>query len=177
MRKPGSNFGQNQPVTNGRFRVGYRKPGGRPLCGIDSALFLGARTQRKERARKDNVGMGANSKIHSAIEIATSRGIGRLDAVPPLHRLIWALGIQARPPHFASFGVNTLLFGGFWGVCMEGVILSIALVGHPDMPARALVAPMAMVALIAIVFGCLLARVFRSRARAAALPDWEALIG
>ena len=119
--------------------------------------------------------MSVSPKIAAAVEIASSRGISRIDAAPPLHRFLWFVGIQIRPPHFASFGVNAMLFGGFWGAWMEVFVVWFALHRHPGASLGSLGSPMAITALMSVIFGCVLAFVLSSRARAAVLPDWEHL--
>ncbi len=121
--------------------------------------------------------MSANAKIQAAVEVATSRGIGKLDAAPPAHRLLWALGIQARPPHYAPGWANALLFGGVWGAAMEIALLFVARPLRPDLDPSRLAGLAGMILISAAVFGCVLALLVRARARRAALPDWEAILG
>ena len=114
-------------------------------------------------------------KIQIAIDTAIARGIGRFDAAPPLHRLLWAAGVNARPPHYASFGGNALLMGSFWGVWMAvfGAVYALRL--HPGEDADVVVKPICIALLAAIAFGLAMATVFRSRARKANLPSWDAI--
>ena len=116
-------------------------------------------------------------KTEAAVEIAVSRGPARLYAAPPLHRLMWAVGVRARPPHYAGFASNALLFGGFWGGWMELLTLGYARWRRPDLPTEALLRISVVVAALSVAFGCLLALAFRSRAIKAGLPDWDDLIG
>ena len=112
-------------------------------------------------------------KIQIAVDTAIARGIGRFDAAPPLHRLLWAAGVNARPPHYASFGRNALLMGGFWGVWMAVFGAVYALHLHPEGGADIVVKPICIALLAAVAFGLVMAAVFRSRARKAGLPDWD----
>lgn len=114
-------------------------------------------------------------KILFAVDTAIARGIGRVDAAPPLHRLLWAAGIEARPPHYASFGRNTLLMGGFWGAWMTVFSVAYALHLHPGGGTDIVVKAICLALLTAVVFGLAMATVFRSRARRASLPGWDEL--
>ena len=119
--------------------------------------------------------MTLTSKIQFAVDTAIARGIGRFDAAPPIHRLLWAVGIDARPPHYASFGRNALLMGGFWGAWMAVFGAAYALHLHPGGGADMIVKPICIALLAAVAFGLVMAMVFRSRARKAGLPDWNEL--
>jgi hypothetical protein len=112
-------------------------------------------------------------KIQSAVDTAISRGIGRFDAAPPIHRLLWAVGVQARPPHYASFGNNALLMGGFWGISMAVFFAFFAAHMHPESGAEIIVIPVCVALLAGVAFGLTMAMIFRSRARKAGLPKWD----
>jgi Family of unknown function (DUF6404) len=43
-------------------------------------------------------------------------GIGRYTTAPPLYRLLWRMGVETPPPHFASLGSIALLMGLFFGM-------------------------------------------------------------
>lgn len=45
----------------------------------------------------------------------TGRGVKEATAAPPFSRMLWKLGIDAPPPLFAAFGINTLVMGGCFG--------------------------------------------------------------
>ncbi len=117
--------------------------------------------------------MMLTSKIQSAVDTAISRGIGRFDAAPPIHRLLWAVGVEARPPHYASFGKNALLMGGFWGIGMAVFGAIYALHSAPQGGADIVVKPICVALLVGAVFGLVMAMIFRSRARKAGLPTWD----
>lgn len=44
-----------------------------------------------------------------------ARGVGEWTSVPPLTRLLWALGVDARPPTFQGMGTLALGYGGVFG--------------------------------------------------------------
>ena len=112
-------------------------------------------------------------KNKTAVDTAVERGIRRFDAAPPLHRLLWAAGIDARPPHYASFANNALLMGGFWGVCMAGFGVLYAMHLRPEGGPEIIAAPICIALVVAAAFGLAMATVFRSRARKARLPSWD----
>ena len=66
--------------------------------------------------------MESNPRRTAALPLLSSTGMKRSNYEPPLLRLLWRLGVDARPPHFASFGVNALVsgifFGSVWGISM-----------------------------------------------------------
>lgn len=111
--------------------------------------------------------------IKSAVDIAIARGIGRFDAAPPIHRLLWALGVHVRPPHYASFGRNALIMGGFWGawILLFGAVH--AWYVQPQGGMDIVVKPISTALLAAVFFGLAMATVFRFRARKARLPGWD----
>lgn len=117
------------------------------------------------------------TRTRIAVDTAIARGIRRLDAGPPFHRLLWAAGIDARPPHYASFGTNALMMGGFWGGCMAVFSVAWALHLHPDGGAEVVAKAVCVALLAALAFGLVMASIFRSRARQAGLPAWEDIPG
>lgn len=60
--------------------------------------------------------MDPRSKRLAALEILASTGIWRSNYAPPIYRLLWRLGVEAPPPHFAGFWRNVLTGGGFFGL-------------------------------------------------------------
>jgi len=42
------------------------------------------------------------------------RGVKKYTAAPPLYRALWRLGVDPKPPLFASFWSNTLILGVFF---------------------------------------------------------------
>ena len=108
-----------------------------------------------------------------AVNTAIARGIRRSDAAPPLYRLLWAAGVDARPPHYASFGRNALLMGGFWGTFMAVFAAAYASYLHPGAGAGVIAAAIGIALSGAVAFGLAMAMVFRARARNAGLPSWD----
>ena len=52
--------------------------------------------------------MAYPAKIDLALQILAKTKIRRYNYAPPLHRLLWSLGIPVRPPYFAGFWSNFL---------------------------------------------------------------------
>jgi hypothetical protein len=66
--------------------------------------------------------MDTNCKREAALKLLASLGIRRSRYEPPLLQLLWRLGIDVPPPHFAGFLWNAVLtacyFGVAWGLFM-----------------------------------------------------------
>lgn len=57
-----------------------------------------------------------NRKKQRALKIMAEKGMWRSNYAPPLHRLLWKLGVNMPPPPFTSFWTNVLLFGSSFGL-------------------------------------------------------------
>ena len=55
-------------------------------------------------------------KIKTALILLETTGIARYNYAPPLHRLLWSVGISILPPHLASAAFNCLFFGIWFGI-------------------------------------------------------------
>ncbi|QGY32702.1 DUF6404 family protein [Pantoea cypripedii] len=57
-----------------------------------------------------------------AIDIMASKGMWSSNYAPPLHRLLWKLGVNIPPPPFTTFRSNmfifSIMFGPAWGLMM-----------------------------------------------------------
>ncbi len=113
--------------------------------------------------------MTHREKVDRFIAEMRGRGMGPYTSAPPIYRLLWALHIPVRPPHFQSFGAAALLtgslFGAFFGVGMyfwawraAGMSIAIALV---------------WASVAGAFFGLALAGFYRWSARRHHLPNWE----
>ena len=60
--------------------------------------------------------MEISSKRTHALQLLEATGIWRSNYKPPVVRLLWYLGLDVPPPHFASFASNACLTGCFFGV-------------------------------------------------------------
>lgn len=70
--------------------------------------------------------MSTNPKRIAALKLLEATGIWRSNYAPPLLHLLWRMGFDMPPPHFASFAANTLLMGGVFGV-LWGLVMWFAM--------------------------------------------------
>ena len=118
-------------------------------------------------------GMGRETfeaKIGRALAWTDARGIGRSTSAPPLHRLLWKLGVPLPPPLMAGFALNALFMGGFFGVAW-GLGMWLLFWRGQGLPSG-----LALVAAIAagVLFGLAMAWVLRRQARRHGVPAWDA---
>ncbi|MBK1616275.1 hypothetical protein CKO44_22740 [Rubrivivax gelatinosus] len=107
----------------------------------------------------------------TALRILKATGIPESNYRPPLLRLLWHLGFQVRPPHFAGFGATAAFAGTFsaigWGALMW------LLVWH-----NARWSPMAALGASAFggaCFGLLMSSYYARDRQKHRLPDWDSL--
>jgi len=113
--------------------------------------------------------MTHQEKVDAFVNELAQRGVGKYTTAPPLYRLLWRLGIEVPPPHFAGFWSLTLLMGVFFAV-FWGLFMWLFLWRGQDMP----IAVGIVVAVIAgLLFGATMAAYYRWRARKLELPRWE----
>lgn len=90
-------------------------------------------------------------------------------SLPPLWRLLWKLGATLPPPHFMRFLPLVLicggLFGTFWGLAMFFLVWRAQGMPLPFVFASSL--------LSALLFGLVMAFVFRRQARRLKLTTWQ----
>ncbi len=112
--------------------------------------------------------MTHDEKVAYLLKDLGKKGIGQYTIAPPIYRLLWRLGVEVKPPHFASFwslvGTTGVAFGIFWGIFMW------FLVWQQSTPVSLAVGA---AALAGLVFGLVMAVYFRRRSRKLALPRWE----
>src|SRR4051812_10526784 len=60
--------------------------------------------------------MDHQAKVAHLLEDLKQRGISEYTTAPPFYRLLWRMGLETPPPHFASFGSIALTLGVFFGV-------------------------------------------------------------
>jgi len=113
--------------------------------------------------------MDHQAKVAHLLEDLKQRGISEYTTAPPFYRLLWRMGIETPPPHFASFGSIALMMGMFFGVGW-GLVMWFLVWRADDVPI-AIVVIMSVVA--GALFGVIMAAYFRWRARKLALPPWQ----
>jgi membrane associated rhomboid family serine protease len=96
------------------------------------------------------------------------KGIGQYTIAPPAYRLLWRLGIEVRPPHFASFwsiaAPMALGFAIVWGIFMWLAVWQ---------QRGSVGSGVASAAVAGLFFGVTMAAYYRWRASKLALPRWE----
>lgn len=103
-----------------------------------------------------------------AVALAASKGVRRLEADPPVFRLIRRLGFRMRPPLYLGFGSlfawNAVLFGVLF---VAGMLLL-----QRDAP---IWVPLLASVLGSLIYGVVIAALVRRKARRLELPEWEAI--
>ena len=111
--------------------------------------------------------MTHEEKVAYLLKDLGQKGIGQYTIAPPIYRLLWRLGIEVSPPHFASFWVLAAPMGaGFaivWGLFMW---LTLWQQRSPGLT-------VATAVLAGLLFGVTMAAYYRWRARKLALPRWQ----
>ena len=66
--------------------------------------------------------MTSNPRREAALELLAATGLNPWNYEPPLVRVLWRIGFDAPPPHFASFTcaavVSGVSFAVVWGLLM-----------------------------------------------------------
>jgi hypothetical protein len=95
-------------------------------------------------------------------------GISRATVAPPAWRLLWKMGVQAPPPLFAPFLPMALATGSFFTLGW-GLLMWLALWARQGMPLAAMVGSAVAAG---VLFGLIMAGVYRYLARKHRLPTW-----
>lgn len=109
-------------------------------------------------------------KRQAALELLARTLMKPSNFQPPAIRLLWRMGVNARPPHFSSFLFNTLFTGGFYAV-VWGLLMW--LVSWHDIRTPAEAATIA--AITGLVFGMSMAGYYAYGRRKHKLPSWNEL--
>lgn len=113
--------------------------------------------------------MTHDEKINYLLKDLGQRGVGKYTVAPPAFRLLWRMGIEVPPPHFAGFWSLALGMGTFFGV-LWGIFMWLLFWRAQDLSAGAVVG---FSALAGLVFGLIMAGYYRWHRRRLALPRWE----
>ena len=107
----------------------------------------------------------------AAFEVMKAKGIKPSNYAPPLLRLLWSIGVEVRPPHFAGFWSTAAWMGAFFGLGWGGVmwVLSWDAKGIP------LKGVAAMVVGAGAIFGLAMAAYYANDRKKHALPSWDEL--
>jgi uncharacterized protein DUF6404 len=114
-------------------------------------------------------GMTHEEKVEFLLNELSQRGVSKYTVAPPLYRILWRLGLEAKPPHFASFWSLTFTVGAFFAIAW-GIFMWLFFWQGTDFPA---VVGVSTSVIAGLLFGMTIAGYYRSRARRLALPRWE----
>lgn len=115
--------------------------------------------------------METTTRRDVALQMLAATGMWRSNFEPPLVRLLWRLGVDVPPPHFAPFRGSALTAGGCfafaWGLFMwlfvwrsQGISITVSLIS----------------AVIAgAIFGIAMASYYAYGRKRYALPPWRSL--
>jgi hypothetical protein len=94
---------------------------------------------------------------------------------PPMHRLLWRMGLRVPPPLLASFSANLFVMGGLFGL-LWGVLWR-ALMGLVlDLGPLTLSITVGSAVAAGLLFGLLMALLMQHQRRRYPLPDWKTLL-
>ena len=107
----------------------------------------------------------------AALNLLAATGIRKSNYCPPVLRLLWRLGLQVPPPHFASFGgvaaTAGVLFATLWGSAMWLITWSSG--------GMSLAAALGTAALGGTLFGLSLGSYYAFGRKLHQLPAWQGL--
>lgn len=108
-------------------------------------------------------------QLETALSHLAATGIMKSNYAPPLFRILWRMGVYARPPHFASFASNFLLTGAWFGIAWGAIMWLFVWSGTGKTPLVAAVTALAA----GVLFGLCMASYYRYGARKHKLPEWS----
>ena len=111
------------------------------------------------------------AKRERALKLLDATGIRRSNYCPPLLRLLWRLGVQAPPPHFAGFGATAGVAGAFFAVVWGSIMWFVMWRSTGLSPTSALLAAVSAGAL----FGLFMSAYYAYGRKKHKLPDWDSL--
>ena len=109
-------------------------------------------------------------KRNAALQLLRRTSIRPANFQPPMLRLLWRMGVDARPPHFCSFLHNVLFSGAVFGATWGG-FMWLTLWQGSQAPLRAA----AIALLTGAGFGLSMACYYAYGRRVHALPSWDEL--
>lgn len=112
--------------------------------------------------------MKTNRRREAAIKALASTGMWRSNYLPPMLRLMWRLGLDVPPPHFASFWVNAIVTGSWYGIALGVTMWLVNWVGYRTSAAEILIAA----TIAGVFFGAWMAVYYAYGRRKYRLPSW-----
>jgi len=113
--------------------------------------------------------MNFNEKVAAAKDYLASKGIIRQAYAPTLVTLLWRLGVNVPPPHFAGFASTFLVAGTFFGTVWGVIMWFVTWSKNGVAPAQAV----GYSALAGLVLGLVFASYYRFSARKHGIPRWS----
>ena len=111
------------------------------------------------------------AKREEALRLLKSTGIRESNYCPPLLRLLWRLGLQVPPPHFANFGATAVFAGSFFGISW-GLLMWLFFWQGAGMKPTAVVG---ISAIAGALFGLTMSAYYAYGRKKHALPSWRTL--
>ena len=115
--------------------------------------------------------MKANARRQAALDLLSRTGIWPSNYAPPALHMLWALGLNIPPPHFASFAGSALFTGGVFGVIYGLLMWSVQWSPHGMSVSMAVT----LSAVAGILFGLCMASYYAYGRRKHNLPAWDQL--
>ena len=114
---------------------------------------------------------GFETRRIEALRLLEQTGIRRSNYCPPLLRLLWRLGMEVPPPHFAGFLPTALLTGSFFALAWGGIMW---LLFWRSIPMSGSVM-LTTAVLGGVFFGLAMAAYYAHGRGKHGLPDWQSL--
>jgi len=115
--------------------------------------------------------MTPNHRREAALKLLAATGLNRLNYEPPLVRLLWRMGFDVPPPHFASFFYGAVVSGAafavLWGLLMWFMTWRSQGVSIPW--------GIGMATFTGLLFGIAMAGYYSIGRRKYNLPDWNSI--
>lgn len=123
--------------------------------------------------------MSFKEKRRAAEAVLEAAGIKRSYYAPPLYRLMWVLGLNVPPPHFAGYVANALLTSVWFiiavGVIRLGMEVLMAALGGTTIAWQTVLHWWIVFLPVGVLFGPIFALYFAWSARKHRLPAWKDL--
>jgi hypothetical protein len=113
------------------------------------------------------------SRKAEALRLLGATGINAANYLPPAIRLLWRLGVEVPPPHFAPYGKSALVSGACFACGWGGVMYLLRYV-VPGLSFSVHGLAIASLA-VGVLFGLSMATYYAYGRRRNRLPRWEAL--
>ena len=114
--------------------------------------------------------MESSTRRSAALSLLAATGMRRGNYAPPGVRLLWLLGVDVPPPHFADFSATTLAMASVFGVMFGLVERAFQRFGFPSRTTS-----LPEVAIMAMIYGVAMASYYAHGRRKYGLPPWRDL--